>query len=189
MNLPNWLTLSRIAAVPGIVALLYFPGRTTCLLAMLLFCAASITDFLDGYIARSRNLITDLGKFLDPLADKLLMNSVMIMLCSLSKDSGGEPWIPAWVVIIIVAREFVVTGIRILAADMGVVMAADIFGKLKTVFQIAALIPLITHYPWFGFDPAPIGRILLYIALVLTMFSGANYLRQFMHHYRNVPPS
>lgn len=171
-NLANNLTLARIAAVPILVLLLYFPGRGTCLTAMLFFMAASVTDIVDGAVARRRNLVTTLGKFLDPLADKLLISSLLILLTQLG-------WVEAWVSVVIIGREIAVTGLRAVAADNGVVIAADKFGKLKTVLQMLALCPLVLHYPWYGFDPNPLGNILLYAALVLTLVSGGNYFYVF----------
>lgn len=171
-NLANNLTLARIAAVPILVLLLYFPGRSTCLVAMLFFIAASVTDIVDGIVARRRNLVTNLGKFLDPLADKLLIASLLIMLTRLG-------WVEAWVAVIIVGREITVTGLRAVAADMGVVIAADTFGKLKTIVQMLALCPLVLHFPWYGYDPNPLGNVLLYAALVLTLVSGCNYFYGF----------
>lgn len=171
-NLANNLTLARIAVVPLLVLLLYFPGPGTCLVAMFLFIAASVTDIVDGMVARRRNLVTTLGKFLDPLADKLLIASLLIMLTRLG-------WVEAWVSVIIVGREIAVTGLRAIAVDMGVVIAADRFGKLKTIFQMVALCPLVLHYPWYGLDPNPLGNILLYLALVLTLVSGVNYFYGF----------
>lgn len=185
MNIPNWLTLMRIVAVPAIIALLYFPSRNTCMAAAIVFAAASLTDFLDGYLARKWNQVTTLGKLMDPLADKLLTLSTLVMLAAISVDNDGSSWVPAWLVIVIMAREFLVTGIRAVAAERGLVMAADIFGKLKTVFQIAALIPLTLHYPLYGLDPRLPGEILLYIALLLTVFSGGNYIAQFVHTIRS----
>ena len=176
-NLANNLTLLRIAAVPVIVGLLYKPGRYTCLLALLFFIAASVTDFIDGVIARRMNLVTNIGKFLDPLADKLLIGSVLIMLVQLG-------WVQAWVAICIICRELAVTGLRAVAADMGVVIAADRFGKAKTILQTLSLCPLLLHYPWFGFDPAPVGEVLLYFALALTLASGVHYLYSF---YKKMP--
>jgi CDP-diacylglycerol--glycerol-3-phosphate 3-phosphatidyltransferase len=175
LNLANKLTLARILGVPVIVLLLYFPTKMTCLLAMLVFIIASLTDLFDGLVARRLGMVTNFGKFLDPLADKILVGSVLIMLVELG-------WVPAWVVIIIVARETTVTGLRAVASDMGMVLAADKYGKLKTVIQILALCPLLLHFEWFGFDPVGIGTFLLYIALVLTVFSGGNYLYKF---YKN----
>lgn len=181
-NLANRITLARVVMIPLIIVLLYFPGRTTCLIAVLLFCVASLTDLLDGHIARKENMVTSFGKFLDPLADKLLICSVLIMLVDLN-------WIAAWIGIVIICRELVVTGLRAMAADEGIVIAADKYGKLKTVVQILALIPLMLHFPWFGFDPLPLGQFMLYIALALTVFSGFNYLNGFYRSWLRKTPS
>lgn len=181
-NLPNTLTLTRIFAAPIIVGLLYLElflhWRFGSYLAAIVFMLASATDMFDGMIARQQNLITNLGKFLDPLADKLLICSVLIMLVRM----GAEWRVPAWVVIIIVAREIVVTGMRAIAAEKGEVIAADRFGKLKTIVQSLCLAPLLWHYRLFGFDMALVGQVLLYVALLLTVFSGGNYLYNF---YKN----
>lgn len=171
-NIANNLTLARILAVPFLILLLYFPTRLTCLLAMLLFILASLTDLFDGFLARKYNLVTSLGKFLDPLADKLLIISVLIMLVQTGR-------LEAWIVIIIVGRETTVTGLRAIAAEKGQVIAADRYGKLKTIFQVLAICPLILHYSWWGFNPAPLGTLLILVALILTVFSGANYLFRF----------
>ncbi len=171
-NLANNLTLARIGAVPILVVLLYFPGKSTCFAAMLIFIAASVTDIVDGIVARRRNLVTTIGKFLDPLADKLLVSSLLIMLTRLG-------WVEAWVTVVIIGREIAVTGLRAIAVDHGVVISADRYGKLKTIVQMVALCPLVLHYPWFGFDPVPLGRTLLYLALVLTLVSGGNYFYVF----------
>lgn len=168
LNLANKISLLRILMAPLVVILLYFPGRITCVLAALVFIFAAITDWVDGYIARRSNMVTSMGKFLDPLADKLLICSVLIMFVDLS-------WAPAWVVIVIVCRELMVTGLRALAIDEGIVLAADRFGKAKTVLQIAAIIPITLHYPIFGFHIANIGLILLYAAMVVAIYSGCNY--------------
>lgn len=175
-NLPNKITLSRILMVPVIVVLLYFENKYTCLLACLGFILASATDLLDGHIARRSNMITSFGKFLDPLADKVLISSVLVMLVSLDR-------VAAWITIIIICRELIITGLRAIAADEGVVIAADTFGKWKTILQMCALVPLILHYSWFGLTPVPLGQFLLYIAVALTVFSGVNYLRTFHRHW------
>ncbi len=174
-NLANSLTLARIVAAPFMVLLLYIPNQFVCWLAALLFVAASVTDIFDGIVARRQGRITTLGKFLDPLADKLLITSVLVMLVHLG-------WAPAWVAVLIICRELAVTGMRAVAAEKGEVIAADRYGKLKTIVQIVALTPLILHYPVFGLDAALIGTFLLYIALLLTLFSGGNYLYNF---YKN----
>ncbi len=174
-NLANKITLARIFIVPFIVFLLYFPSRLTCFIAFVLFAVASASDMLDGFIARREGLVTSFGKFLDPLADKLLISSVLVMLSCLG-------WVPAWITIVIICRELVVTGLRAVAADEGIVIAADRFGKLKTILQMLACGPLIIHYPLLGIPVHELGEILLYMALVLTVFSGGNYLFGF---YRN----
>jgi len=172
-NRANQLTLLRIFAVPFIVLLLYFPNRLTCFVATIVFVLASFTDFLDGFLARRYNLTSNLGKFLDPLADKLLIMSALVMLSYLR-------WVPAWVSVVIIGREILVTGLRGIAAEKGIVISADKYGKLKTVFQIIAICPLIFHYPIKGFDINMWGMILLYIALILTLFSGINYMNKFL---------
>lgn len=172
LNLANKITLLRILMAPLVVVLLYYEGPIFCVLAALSFIFASITDWADGYIARRDNIVTSMGKFLDPLADKVLICSVFIMFVKLG-------WAPAWVVIVIVCRELVVTGLRAIAIDEGLVLAADKFGKAKTVLQIVAAVPLILHYPVFGFDPQPLGLVLLYGALLLALISGVNYCNDF----------
>jgi CDP-diacylglycerol--glycerol-3-phosphate 3-phosphatidyltransferase len=178
-NLPNCLTMARILAAPVVVLLLYlelwFGFKVGAYCAFGVFFVASVTDYFDGKIAREQNIITNLGKFLDPLADKLLIGSVLIMLVRL----GPEWRVPAWMVIIIIGREMAVTGMRAVAAEMGEVVAADKFGKAKTLLQSLATGFLVFHYPFFGWDPRPLGHALLWAALVLTVFSGGNYLYNF----------
>ncbi|WP_456324345.1 CDP-diacylglycerol--glycerol-3-phosphate 3-phosphatidyltransferase [Desulfonauticus submarinus] len=171
-NWANKITFFRIACVPIVVILLYFPNRISCLAAMSIFILAALSDMLDGFIARKYNLVTNMGKFLDPLADKLLVMAALIML-------SYQHWLEAWISILIVEREIMVTGLRSLAMDKGIVIAADKYGKLKTIIQILALCPLILHYPWFGFNPIYLGKVLIYIALFLTLFSGVNYVYKF----------
>lgn len=176
LNLANNLTLIRILAVPVIVLLLYFPNPATCLLAMIAFVLASVTDFFDGLLARKYNLVSSMGKLLDPLADKLLVTSALIMLVQLG-------WLQAWIVILIIGREMTVTGVRAMAADRGQVIAADKYGKMKTIMQVLAICPLMLHYTWWGFDPVPVGTVLIWIALLLTLFSGGNYLYRFIRSW------
>lgn len=172
MNLPTLLTLIRIAVTPLLVIMLYWPGPWMCFFATLLFIAASVTDIFDGMLARRMGLVTNLGKFLDPLADKLLICSVLVMLVRLD-------WVEAWVAVAIIGREMAVTGLRAVAADEGMVIAADKYGKLKTIIQIVALCPIMLHYPFWKIDPAPVGTTILYVALALTLGSGCNYFRRF----------
>ena len=168
INGPNKLTLFRIATVPIIVILLLFPTELCTFIAALLFSAAAITDYLDGFYARRRGLVSTLGKVMDPIADKLLVSSAFIMLTSLG-------WIPAWMVCVIIGRELAVTGLRNIIAEKGEDISASNLGKYKTGFQIAAIIPLMFHYPFFGLNVQVIGTLFLWGALVFTIWSGADY--------------
>jgi len=171
MRHPNALTVYRIAATPGIVILLMFESRWTTFFAAWLFIAAAVTDFLDGFLARRRGLVSNLGKVLDPLADKVLVCSSLIMLSNLK-------WIPGWLVCIIIARELAVTGLRGISAEKIDVSATQL-GKFKTGFQIAAIIPLLFHYNYFGINLHAIGTFLLWIALIFTLWSGVDYFKKF----------
>jgi len=178
LNLANRITLIRIFFVLPVLGLLHFEKPATCWAAAALFTIASLTDLLDGHIARRDNTVTSLGKLLDPLADKLLVVSALVMLVGLG-------WAPAWITIVIIMRELSVTGLRAMARDEGVVLAADRYGKLKTIMQVVALVPLIAHYPFWGVNPQTLGNFLLYIALILTVFSGLNYFHAFYLHWRS----
>jgi CDP-diacylglycerol--glycerol-3-phosphate 3-phosphatidyltransferase len=165
---PNKLTLFRIAAVPIIIILLLFPNRICTFIAAILFSVAAITDYFDGFFARRRGLVSNLGKVMDPVADKLLVSSAFIMLASLG-------WVPAWIVCIIIGRELAVTGLRNILAEKGEDISASNLGKYKTGFQIAAAIPLLIHYPLFGLNVQVIGALFLWGALIFTIWSGADY--------------
>jgi len=178
MGWANRLTMLRIGAVIPILFLIHFPSEWSCRAAVFLFILAAITDFLDGYIARREKQVTNFGKFLDPLADKLLICSILI-------EMAGLGWVPAWIVTIIIMRELAITGLRAVAADKGVVIAADRYGKWKTVFQIMAIIPLTLHFPLFGLPLASIGTGILWIALILTIFSGYNYFANFYREWQS----
>jgi CDP-diacylglycerol--glycerol-3-phosphate 3-phosphatidyltransferase len=163
LNLPNFLTLLRIVAVPVIVVALLDETPNGDALAAIVFALAAFTDGLDGYIARRRKAITTFGKLMDPLADKLLIVAALISLVSLDR-------LAAWVAMIIIARELAVTGLRTLAAEQGVVIAASWLGKVKTALQIAAVFALII---W---DPSPTWvDVLVYVAVAATVISGADY--------------
>ena len=169
MNLPNKLTLFRVILIPFFVFFLlapYFTGYGN-YIAVTVFIVASITDFLDGHIARKRNLVTNFGKFMDPLADKLLVCSALICLIELDR-------LPAWIVIIIIAREFIISGFRLIASDNGVVIAASYWGKFKTTFQMLMVIVLILDIPHPVF--CWLGVILTYVSLALTVISLIDYI-------------
>jgi CDP-diacylglycerol--glycerol-3-phosphate 3-phosphatidyltransferase len=178
LTLANKITLARIGLIVPVLILLQYPSRINCVIACALFAVASVTDWLDGYIARRDKQISSLGKFLDPLADKLLVGSVLIVLVGLG-------WTQSWIVIIIIMREIAVTGLRAIASDEGLVIAADKYGKLKTIIQLVAIGPMIFHYPLWGINIELIGNILLYIALALTVFSGINYFYAFFMHWHD----
>lgn len=168
MNLPNKLTVLRMIMVPFFVLFMLtdIGGAANKWIALVLFVVASFTDFLDGKIARSRGLVTNFGKFMDPLADKLLVCSAMICLIEMGK-------LPAWVVIIIIGREFIISGFRLVASDNGIVIAASYWGKFKTVFQMIMTIVMILDLGGI-FDT--IGIILMWIALALTIISLIDYI-------------
>ncbi len=167
----------RIIAVPIIVILMLFPNRMCTWVAAILFSAAAITDYLDGYLARRMGLVSTMGKVMDPVADKLLVSSAFIMLTSLG-------WVPAWIVCIIVGREIAVTGLRNIIAERGEDLSASNLGKYKTGFQIAAAIPLLIHYPFWGLKPHPVGLFFLWGALAFTLWSGADYFFKFRKYLK-----
>jgi len=169
---PNVLTMYRVFAIPGLVILLLFPNRFTAFFAALIFSIASITDALDGFFARRLGLESSFGKVMDPVADKLLVSSAFIMMTSLG-------WVPAWIVCIIIGREMAVTGLRNLMAEGRQDVSASNLGKYKTGFQIAAIIPLLLHYPFLGIQFHLIGMFFLWCALLLTVWSGADYFLRF----------
>jgi CDP-diacylglycerol--glycerol-3-phosphate 3-phosphatidyltransferase len=176
-NIPNLLSFFRIGTVPCVVVCLLFPGPLPSFLAALFFSIASLTDLLDGYIARQQKSETAVGKLLDPLADKLLMISAFIMLIPLGR-------VPAWVVVLIVGREVAVTGLRGIASVEGLVIAASGWGKAKTVFQFSALLGLMLHYKYLGIDFQFLGTLVLWAALVITIWSGVDYFIKFYRERR-----
>ena len=177
MNLPNKLTMFRVILIPFFVFFMLFGplGKIGDYIALAIFIAASLTDMLDGKIARKYNLVTNFGKFMDPLADKLLVCSAMICLIPSGKLNTA-------IVIVIIAREFIISGFRLVASDSGIVIAASYWGKFKTVFQMAMIIVLIAD---FGGVFDLIGQILIWIALALTIISLIDYIvknRQVLTH-------
>lgn len=167
MNLPNQLTLLRIAMIPVFI---FFLLNEQYYVSGILFLIASATDALDGKIARKYNLITNFGKIMDPLADKLLVTAALICLVEL-----GE--VQSWMVIVILAREFIITGLRAVAAGEGVIIAAGTSGKLKTVFQMVALtLILLRNWPFSYVTDLPIGNYVLWLAVIMTIYSGIEYI-------------
>ena len=182
LNLPNLLTLARIAAVPVIVVLLLSDSRAAGMWAAAIFGLAAVTDFIDGWLARKWGVVTVLGKFLDPLADKLIVMAALIMLIPLGR-------VPAWMVFLVLAREIVVTGLRSIASSEGSVIDASDLGKYKTIYQMVAIPGLMLHdnFNWFfGVESSFLqvnmhnfGIFFFYIAFALTLWSGIDYLQKF----------
>ena len=170
-TVPNVLTFLRIAAVPLLAYLVIVPGPIAAALATAVFFFASITDFLDGYIARSYGSGTDLGKFLDPLADKLIVAAALIMLAIVPR----VPHVPLWIVIVLVSREILVTGLRTWAAARGRIIGADELGKYKMALQAVAIHGLLIHYSYFHVNFFAAGMFVLWIATIVTVWSGAEY--------------
>jgi len=198
MNLPNKLTITRIILIPFVLFFMLpisfldahsyyntFIHNYGMIIAVVLFGFASITDTMDGQIARKRGIVTTMGKFLDPIADKLLVTSVLIALVDLNKIS-------AWVAIIVISREFIVTGIRLLAADKNVVISASNIGKIKTVVQIIAIVIIMLESQveiffkgWAGLPyVSTVANIILFLAVALTLISGYDYLKKNLHFIR-----
>ena len=183
LNLPNILTLMRIAAIPLLAALLMSPSREAGFWAAALFAVASITDWLDGHLARRMGIVTIFGKFLDPIADKLIVMAALIMILPFNR-------VPAWMVLVILGREIIITGLRGIASNEGIVIHASDLGKYKTIFQIVAILGLVLHYNYNWFFGIPhqlltvnmhnIGMFFLWIATALTVWSGADYLYRFV---------
>lgn len=174
-HLPNFLTLGRIVLVPPIVILLFFPGKLPSAVASFIFLIASLTDFFDGFVARRLKVESSFGRFLDPIADKVLVTSALIMLISLGR-------VPAWVVMLIITREVAVSALRALTKTWNTTLQPSPVGKLKAVFQFAAIVPLIAHYTYHIIVPINfhlVGTVLIYIALVLTLWSGIDYFIKF----------
>lgn len=168
MNIANKITLSRIFLIPIFIFFMLIDLPCHMEIALVLFIVASLTDRLDGYFARKYNMITDLGKFLDPLADKLLITGALLVFIQLGR-------IEAWIVFVILAREFAVTGLRGIAATKNIVIAASKWGKFKTVIQIITIIVLFTdNYP-FSLINLPMNTILIYLSLIITVVSGIDY--------------
>lgn len=167
MNLPNQLTMLRILLIPVFVVLLMLGYWYS---SAIIFIIASATDALDGHIARKNNLITNFGKIMDPLADKLLVTAALICLVELGT-------IPGWMVIVILAREFLITGLRAVAAGEGIIIAAGNSGKLKTVLQMTALsLILLKDWPFSMFTDFPVSTVVLWAAVIMTIYSGVEYV-------------
>jgi CDP-diacylglycerol--glycerol-3-phosphate 3-phosphatidyltransferase len=180
-NLPNVITMVRMAMIPVILWFTYYESRRASFIAAILFAVTGATDFLDGWVARRRGLVTVIGKFLDPLADKLVVMAALVMLVHLGR-------VAAWVVIVVMAREFIVSGLRTIAMSEGIVIAAGQDGKLKTILQIVGITFLLLHYAYpidLGFisveyDSNKVGTAILYLSLVFSVWSAWTYFSDFL---------
>jgi CDP-diacylglycerol--glycerol-3-phosphate 3-phosphatidyltransferase len=179
-NLPNLLTGARILAIPVVMLFLCFKGQAASFLGALVFAAAGATDFFDGFVARRYQSTSRFGKFMDPLADKLLVAAALIMLVPLRE-------VPAWMVVVIVGRELAVTGLRAVAAAEGIILAPDRWGKLKTFVQMVAITALILHYPYQAMDFQRVGMALLWVAMIVTVTSGVSYFLAFFRENEEPP--
>ena len=170
MNTPNKLTVARMIIVPFLVAFLLtgWGGDANRYISLALFVVASVTDWFDGYLARKNNLVTNFGKFMDPLADKLLVCSAMICMIELNR-------LPAWFVIIIIGREFIISGFRLIAAENGIVIAANYWGKFKTASQMIMIILLILHFDGIF---VTLEQLFIWLSLALTIISLITYIWQ-----------
>ncbi|RHW36370.1 CDP-diacylglycerol--glycerol-3-phosphate 3-phosphatidyltransferase [Neobacillus notoginsengisoli] len=190
MNIPNKITISRILMIPLFLIIMLFPidwGEISLLgakmpvthfVGALLFIIAASTDWVDGYYARKYNLVTNMGKFLDPLADKLLVSAALIVLVELQ-------FAASWIVIVIISREFAVTGLRLLLVEGGEVVAANMLGKIKTWAQIIAISALLLHNIIFEMVSIPFAQIALWVAMFFTVWSGWDYFAKNMHVFKN----
>lgn len=180
-NLPNMLTVGRILVIPLFVWFTYDADPLYSLLAAAIFTVAAITDVIDGFLARRWNLVTVVGKFMDPLADKLIVTAALVMMTRLGR-------VPAWVVIVLLSREFIVTGLRTIAASEGMVIAAGQEGKWKTSLQLVGIISLCVHYVhpvnllWATYDVDfnLVGKTLIYLSTAFSVWSAALYFRSFL---------
>lgn len=188
LNLPNAITLTRIAFIPIFLWFTFYESRVDSFIAAAVYAFTGATDFLDGWVARRKNLVTVIGKFLDPLADKLIVMAALVMLVHLGR-------VAAWVVIVIMAREFIVTGLRTIAMSEGIVIAAGQEGKHKTAFQVASIAFLLLHYTYpmdfflfsFDLDANRVGTWLLYISLFFSVWSAWSYFASFIRAVYHAP--
>ncbi len=169
---PNLVSLIRVGSIPILVGIMYLEGPLWSWVAGVLFLVVSLTDLLDGWLARRLKSVSILGQFLDPVADKLLIASLLVVLVEMGR-------VPAWMAIIILCREIAITGLRAMGASWGIQVPSDLWGKFKTAIQMLAVLLLIVHHPVGGFDPHYWGLLLLGVAVLITAGSGLAYFQRF----------
>lgn len=194
LSLPNWITLLRVALIPLFVILLIDPSEQMLQWAVYIFVFAAVTDYLDGFVARMLRTVSDFGKLLDPLADKILVLSALIMLTALKTDQFGEPWVPGWMVVLVVARDVWITGLRGVAAEQGSIVAASGLAKVKSLLQMVSVVFLllhdkILHLGIVSLSCQIIGLNLLFISLVFSYWSAFQYTVMIFGHQSEEPPS
>lgn len=182
-TLPNWITLGRIALIPIFVILMIEPSRSMVWAATVVFVLAALTDYLDGFLARRWNQISDFGKLADPVADKILVMAALVMLVAQRSDIYGEPWVPGWMVVLILSREIWVTGVRAVVATRGLILPAGNAGKLKSGLQMVAIVLLLLHdYPMtimgYKITAQLVGVNLLLISIFFSYLSLVEYTRE-----------
>lgn len=180
---PNLITLFRIATAPVLIWILMYTGPAASWTAAGVFFVATVSDYFDGYLARSYDSVTTLGKFLDPMADKLIVMTALIMLTGMART----PHVPAWMVVVLVSREMMVTGLRAVAAAEGLIVAAEELGKYKMVLQSIAIHGLLIHYTYFHVDCFAAGMFVLWIAMAVSMWSGIDYYIRVLKALRPKP--
>jgi len=171
MTPPNLVTMFRIATAPFLIWILMHTGPSASWLAAGVFFFATVSDFFDGYLARSYDYVTTLGKFLDPMADKLVVTTALIMLAGMART----PHVPAWMVVVLVTREIMVTGLRAVAAAEGLIVGAEELGKYKMTLQAIAIHGLLIHYTYFHVDFFAAGMFILWLAMAVSVWSGVDY--------------
>jgi len=183
MTPPNIVTLFRIATAPFLIWILMYTGPAASWAAAGVFFVATVSDYFDGYLARSYDAVTTLGKFLDPMADKLIVMTALIMLTGMAR----MPHVPAWMVVVLVSREIMVTGLRAVAAAEGLIVAAEELGKYKMVLQSIAIHGLLIHYTYFHVDFFAAGMFILWIAMAVSVWSGVDYYVRVLKELRPKP--
>jgi len=184
-NLPNYITFARLGLIPLFVALMIDPSRWMVNLAIVVFAIAVMTDYVDGFLARRYGVVTDFGKLLDPVADKILVMAALVMLVAQRSDLYGEPWVPGWIVVLVLARETWVTGIRAVAASRGIIVAANNTGKVKSSLQMISIILLLMHEYAFRLGGIQIscqivGVNLLLISVAFSYWAAFEYTHQIL---------
>ena len=182
-KIPNWLTLSRIGLVPVFVILMIEPSRAMVNLATVVFIVAALTDYADGLLARRYGAVSDLGKLLDPMADKILVMAALVMLTAQRSDLGGQPWVPGWLVVLVLGRETWVTGLRGVAASRGLIVPANMTGKIKLVLQLVSVVLLLLHdmpisLAGYSCSAQFLGVRLLLLSLVFSYWGALEYTRE-----------